>query len=175
MRWTSPSRSAVPCTVHCPATRSNQPHVGMWGNLPASPSQVSPPVRLRPQQFEKTASIFFFPRTRTRCAHGRSPARASNRRHVCTAGCPPNPITRPLAPQAGGPRATAHHVGCRAPGPNRPRPDKESPPHDPASKPPRPHLSARAQAAASGHAAGPPAPLAPLPPPPRDTRLRATI
>jgi hypothetical protein len=42
----------------------------MWGNLPASPSQVSPPVRLRPQQFEKKPLLFFFPRPRARCAHG---------------------------------------------------------------------------------------------------------
>lgn len=49
--------------VHRPATRSSQPHVGMWGNLPASPSQVSPPVRLRPQQFEKKNASIFLPTT----------------------------------------------------------------------------------------------------------------
>lgn len=165
--------SICPCNPSLVFLNTNQPHhVGVWGNLPASPSQVSPPVRLRPQQFEKTASIFFFPRTRTRCAHGRSPARASNRRHVCTAGCPPNPITRRLAPQAGGPRATAHHVGCRLPAPTVPGPTRNLHPTTPRPSLPGPTCRPGPR---QRHRAMPPAHLPPWPRchPRRGTRASA--
>lgn len=159
--------------VHRPATRSSQPmsacgetsqHLPLKSHLPSVHSNL------------KKNRFYFSSHDHEHVAHtgGALPARPT----ADTCALPvahPTQSHGPWPPQAGGPRATAHHVGCRAPGPNRPRPDKESPPHDPASKPPGPHLSARAQAAASGHAAGPPAPLAPLPPPPWDTRLRATI
>jgi hypothetical protein len=39
-------------------------------------------------------------------------ARCAQPQHVCTAGWPPDPITRGLGLEAGGSRAAPHHMGC---------------------------------------------------------------
>jgi hypothetical protein len=162
-----------PCSVcraeHRPAPATdeivaNQPHVGVWGNLPAShhiftSMDASTEHRTQSSHPPSETVRFFFPRTRC-TLHTRAVRPTPTRVHRRLATRPNH--TRPRPGGRWVPRGPAPHglPACLPPGPNRPRPGKESHHHPTTtpSKPPGPHLSAGAQAAASGHAAGPPCP-----------------